>query len=51
MKVPILMYHRIATPPKHSLVPGHYVSPAKFRSHLSFIEKAGYQTITLSALN
>ena len=50
MKVPILMYHRIAIPPKRSLVPGHYVSPNKFRSHLRFIEKAGYQTITTSDL-
>lgn len=50
MRVPVLMYHRIAPCPPGTLVPGHYVSPALFRKHLTALKRRGHHTISLAQL-
>jgi peptidoglycan/xylan/chitin deacetylase (PgdA/CDA1 family) len=48
--VPILLYHRLGTPPRGARVPGQYVSPRRFRRHLAFLRARGYHSLPLLAL-
>ncbi len=51
LRVPILMYHLIATPAESvGALPGLVVSPALFDAQLARLEAAGWHTITLRAL-
>ena len=44
---PILLYHKLGRPPQGARVPGHYVSPARFRRHLDYLIARGYTAIPL----
>lgn len=46
MRIPVLMYHRIAPCPRGTTVPGHYVNPGRFRRHAQALARAGFQTVT-----
>jgi peptidoglycan/xylan/chitin deacetylase (PgdA/CDA1 family) len=45
--VPILLYHKVAPVPAGARVPGHYVSAALFRRHLTFLSRRGYKSVSL----
>lgn len=51
-RVPILMYHHIALPPRHAdrIRYDLSVSPRRFEAHLRYLQQAGYTTITLDDL-
>lgn len=40
--VPVLMYHRVGTPQKDSIVPGQYVTPERLRSQLTVLRRWGF---------
>lgn len=44
---PILLYHKLGRPPRGARVPGHYVSPARFRRHLDYLIARGFTAIPL----
>lgn len=48
MKLPILMYHKVAEPNRASTLPGHYVAPARFQSHVAYFARRGYRTRPMS---
>lgn len=51
IRVPVLMYHRIAQePPAGSRFPDLYVTPAAFDAQLSALKARGWHTITAAAL-
>lgn len=52
VRVPILMYHYISTPPpgSNALRRDLSVPPERFREHLAYLKSQGYQTITLHDL-
>jgi len=50
LTVPILLYHKIADPPRRARVPGQYVSPGLFRKHLAYLASEGYSSLSLLAL-
>jgi peptidoglycan/xylan/chitin deacetylase (PgdA/CDA1 family) len=50
LTVPILLYHKIADPPRGARVRGQYVSPGLFRRHLAFLASEGYSSLPLLAL-
>ena len=41
------MYHRIATAPPSSNVPGHYVPIPRFRAHMKALKRKGFQPVTI----
>ncbi|HUT74692.1 MAG TPA: polysaccharide deacetylase family protein [Armatimonadota bacterium] len=43
--LPILLYHKVGDYRSGAAVKAHYVTPALFRAHLSFLAAAGYRTI------
>lgn len=45
--VPILLYHNVATAPRHARSPALYVTPARFRQQVTALASAGYQAVTL----
>ena len=45
--VPILMYHVIADPPASAPFPDLYVSRADLRAQVRWLERAGYEAVTL----
>ncbi len=47
---PILLYHKVGNPPRGARVPGQCVSPGLFAKHLSWLARAGYETVSLSRL-
>jgi peptidoglycan/xylan/chitin deacetylase (PgdA/CDA1 family) len=49
LRVPILMYHYISTPPPGADIyrKDLSVTPARFESHLQYLVRAGYQVVTL----
>jgi peptidoglycan/xylan/chitin deacetylase (PgdA/CDA1 family) len=44
---PILMYHRIGTPRRDSIVAGQYVTAALFEKQLRFLQRRGYAVVAL----
>lgn len=52
LRVPILMYHYVSTPPADADAyrRGLSVTPAQFESHLRYLSDAGYHTISLDDL-
>lgn len=44
---PVLMYHVIAPPPDDAPYPDLYVTPQRFRQHMAFLDRHGYQVVTL----
>ncbi len=46
MRVPLLMYHKVAPRPAGSLVPMHYVHPRRFRSHVRALVRFGFTAVT-----
>ncbi|MGH2512015.1 MAG: polysaccharide deacetylase family protein, partial [Candidatus Limnocylindrales bacterium] len=51
LHVPILMYHRIATPAEAGeSLPGLVVAPTLFAAQLSLLARAGWHTIILATL-
>lgn len=52
LRVPILMYHYLSTPPAGADVIRRdlSVSPAQFAAHLAYLRQAGYETISLKTL-
>ncbi|MGQ9490972.1 MAG: polysaccharide deacetylase family protein [Anaerolineae bacterium] len=52
LRVPILMYHYISTPPADADIYRRdlAVAPERFESHLQYLRQAGYQSITLDDL-
>ncbi len=52
VRVPILMYHHIATPPPNADPLRHRLSlpPSLFEAQLQYLQQAGYTTITLDDL-
>jgi peptidoglycan/xylan/chitin deacetylase (PgdA/CDA1 family) len=52
VRVPILMYHYISAPPAGADAYRRdlSVAPAQFESHLDYLQRAGYQAITLDDL-
>jgi len=49
--IPILLYHKIGSPPRGARLPGHYVSPRLFARHLDYLLRRGYTTISLLDLS
>ena len=47
MRIPILMYHVVSTPPPGTANPGLWVPEASFERHMRALERAGYHAITL----
>jgi peptidoglycan/xylan/chitin deacetylase (PgdA/CDA1 family) len=45
--IPILLYHKIGSPPRGARVPGQYVPPRLFARHLDYLLGRGYTTISL----
>jgi peptidoglycan/xylan/chitin deacetylase (PgdA/CDA1 family) len=45
------MYHRVAPLPAGTKVPGHYVHPARFRSHVRFLAGLGFEAVSLAAMH
>ncbi len=50
MRVPILMYHRIAPLEPRSVVKGHYVHPSMFEKQMRTLARLGYQSVALKDL-
>ncbi|MEZ0326363.1 MAG: polysaccharide deacetylase family protein [Fimbriimonas sp.] len=50
MRVPILMYHRIAPLNPQSVVKGHYVHPKMFARQMGVLARLGYQAVPLRDL-
>jgi len=50
LAIPILLYHKLGRPPRGARVAGHYVSPDLFRRHLSYLKRAGYESVSLPSL-
>lgn len=50
MRVPILMYHVLGTPPASAPLPELWVSKARFSEQLAALSRAGYQAVTLKAV-
>ncbi len=50
LRVPILMFHRIAPKKRDSIVAGQYVSPRQFERHLRVLRRLGFETTPLSEL-
>ncbi len=48
--VPVLMYHRIGTPPPGEPYPALFVSVASFRAQMEALKAAGWRTITAHQL-
>lgn len=48
--VPILMYHKVARAPRDTTLPGHYVRPDVFESHIRWLSRRGYRTSSVSSL-
>ena len=46
--IPILLYHRLGTPPRAARIKGQYVSPGLFRRHMECLVRAGYQAVSLA---
>ena len=46
--LPVLMYHKIGTPPPGSELKKLWVSPEKFRAQLGWLRDHGYETATFS---
>jgi peptidoglycan/xylan/chitin deacetylase (PgdA/CDA1 family) len=45
--VPILVYHDLGTPPASEPYPGLYVSDARFSTEMRWLDRHGYQAVTL----
>jgi len=43
--LPVLMYHKVADYPQGAPVKSHYVAPALFRTHLSFLWRNDYRAV------
>jgi peptidoglycan/xylan/chitin deacetylase (PgdA/CDA1 family) len=50
MRIPILMYHRIAPIEPRSVVKGHYVHPRMFQRQMATLSRLGYQAVALNDL-
>ena len=50
LHVPVLMYHRITSPPPDAALPHLWVSPVRFRAQLRALKDAGWRTITAEEL-
>jgi peptidoglycan/xylan/chitin deacetylase (PgdA/CDA1 family) len=50
LDVPVLMYHRISSPPPDAALPHLWISPARFRAQMRALKAAGWQTITAEEL-
>jgi peptidoglycan/xylan/chitin deacetylase (PgdA/CDA1 family) len=48
--VPILVYHALGNPPPSEAYPGLYVSRHEFREEMAWLAAAGYQGVTLDAV-
>ena len=48
LKVPILYYHKISSPPAGSANPHLYVSPDNFAAQMRYLSEHGYNSLTLS---
>lgn len=48
--VPVLMYHKVGTPPKNSKLKKLWVSPKNFRKQLSYLRSHGYLPILFSEI-
>lgn len=46
-RIPILMYHVIATPPAGQPMPELWVPPKRFRSQMEALRRAGYEAVTM----
>jgi peptidoglycan/xylan/chitin deacetylase (PgdA/CDA1 family) len=46
--LPVLMYHKVARPPRDSIGRGLYVSPALFRRQMKELHQAGYASVSLA---
>jgi peptidoglycan/xylan/chitin deacetylase (PgdA/CDA1 family) len=49
-RVPILMYHVIADPPPGAAWPALYVSPSELEQQVAWLDRNGYEAVTLSAV-
>lgn len=47
-RVPVLMFHVSADPPAGTAWPQLYVSAAEFAEQMSWLDKNGYEAVTLS---
>ncbi len=47
MRVPILCYHRIETPPAGAAADTNFVDPALFAAHLALLETLGFSGVTV----
>ncbi len=52
VRVPILMYHYLSVPPKNAdvLRTDLSVTPLRFETHLAYLQRAGYKTISMETL-
>jgi peptidoglycan/xylan/chitin deacetylase (PgdA/CDA1 family) len=48
MKLPILLYHKIAEIPSGARYPTNYVTPKQFAAQLALLRRLGYETITFA---
>ncbi len=48
LKVPILYYHKISTPPPGSANPHLYVTPENFATQMRYLSRHGFNSLTLS---
>ena len=48
LKVPILFYHKISSPPAGSANPHLYVAPENFAAQMRYLSEHGYNSLTLS---
>ena len=46
--LPVLMYHKVGTPPPGSKLKKLWVSPAQFRWQMSYLKRHGYAPLTLA---
>lgn len=50
MIAPILLYHKIDTPPRDALVRGGYTAPGRFAKQMAYLKRKGYVFYTASEL-
>ncbi|MBI4063953.1 MAG: polysaccharide deacetylase family protein [Elusimicrobia bacterium] len=49
--IPVLMYHRMGVPPEESAQKSLWIGADRFRWHLDYLEKAGYQPVTFEDIS
>lgn len=49
--VPVLMYHEIGTPPADAALPELFVNPSDFKAQMKWLDREGYEAVTLDAVD